>query len=111
MLTTKRAHNKSLILRRMFLWLFVIVALAFFILVIIVRIGYDYEDNKLLQLDEKDKDSLKQDMIALERSMNKIIPEFLSNWTIVKACVVLLFAIGLIFIQYFEESYAESSDQ
>jgi preprotein translocase subunit SecG len=109
MLTRQRASNKSVILRRIFLWLFVLVAVAFFIMVIVVRVSYDYEDGKLVQVDAKE--SLKQDMIALERSMGKVIPDFLSNWTIVKACVVLVFAVLLVFIQYSEENYAEKSDE
>jgi magnesium-transporting ATPase (P-type) len=109
MLTDKRRYNKSLFLRRLFLWLFVLVGITYFVGVIFVRVSYDYEDGKLVHLENKE--SLKQDMIALERSMSKIIPDFLSNWTIFRAVLVLVFAIGLIFIQWSEEAYAEVNDE
>jgi magnesium-transporting ATPase (P-type) len=109
MLTDKRRYNKSTVLRKIFLWLFVLVAITYFIGVIFVRVSYDYEDGKLVHLDNKE--SLKQDMIALERSMSKIIPDFLSNWTIFRAVLVLVFAILLIFIQYSEESFAVENDE
>jgi hypothetical protein len=87
----------------------VLVAITYFVGVIFVRVSYDYEDGKLVHLENKE--SLKQDMIALERSMSKIIPDFLSNWTIFRAVLVLVFAIGLIFIQWSEEAYAEVNDE
>jgi len=105
MLTDKRDLNKSFILRRAFKWGLTVVSVVYFAFVLTVRISYDYEDARLAtQMD--DKYGVKMDQISLERNVSKIVPDFLSNWAIFKAVLVVIFAIALFFVQSSEDEHA-----
>jgi hypothetical protein len=105
MLTNKREMNKTSVLQSIFLWSFFIFSIIYFIVVASCRIVYDYEDSKMRHT-MQDRFGLKMDEISMERGANKLIPDFLSNWAIVKSVIVLLFSVGLFFIQKSSDSYA-----
>ena len=65
---------------------------------IIGRITFEYTEVKTMMQDE-DHERLRKDEINLERSLNKIIPDFFSYWTIAYGIIMVGAAFGLIKIQ------------
>jgi heme exporter protein D len=110
MLTSMRANNKSVLMRKVFLWSNVVVSLSYLAVLIIGRVTYEYTEVKEMMQDE-DKERLRKDEINLERNLSKIIPDIFSLWTLAKAIVVVLSAFFLIEIQKQEEDEAQLVDQ
>ena len=110
MLTNLRAGNKSVLLRKIFKWCFIIVSLSYLAVLIVGRIQFEYIEVRTMMQDE-DKERLRKDEIQLERNLSKIIPDFFSYWTIARAIVVVAAAFFLIKIQHEEEEEAQLVDQ
>lgn len=110
MLSNIREHNKSLILRSIFKWSLLTVSLAYLATNIIGRITFEYTEVRTMMQDE-DRERLKKDEINLERSLNKIIPDFFSYWTIACGIIMVGAAFALFKIQQIEEEEAERVDQ
>jgi hypothetical protein len=105
MLTNLRAGNKSILLRKIFKWCFIIVSLSYLAVLIVGRIQFEYIEVRTMMQDE-DKERLRKDEIQLERNLSKIIPDFFSYWTIARAIVVVAAAFFMIKIQHEEEEEA-----
>jgi hypothetical protein len=106
MLSSARESNKSHALRVVFKWSLVAVSAAYLLTNIIGRITFEYTEVKTMMQDE-DHERLRKDQINLERSLNKIIPDFFSYWTIAYGIIMVGAACGLIKIQQIEEEWAE----
>ena len=79
---------------------------AYLLTNIIGRITFEYTEVKTMMQDE-DHERLRKDEINLERSLNKIIPDFFSYWTIAYGIIMVGAAFSLIKIQQVEEDWAE----
>jgi len=98
MLTPRRWKNKNFFLREVFKWIFFAVSLSYAVVWFIGRLSFEYDELKGM-LQEDERENAHKDELALERSLSKVIPDFLSNWTIFRVFLLLLPSIALFKIQ------------
>ena len=102
MRTNKRSLNKSVTLRKVFKWSFIAVASSYIAILVIGGISYKYAEVRTM-MQEDDSLRLHKEEIQLDRDLNKIIPDFFSAWTVLRAIVMAAAAFALLKIQSEEE--------
>jgi len=105
-----RHRNKSIILREIFKWIFITVSLSYLAIQIIGR-GIIWYDEVREMVQDEDRDKLRKEEYDNEKMFAKIIPDFFSYWTLVRAIVIVIAAFLLITIQKEEELEAKRKDE
>lgn len=109
MVSHMREKNKSLVLRYVFKWGLLVVSLAYLLILVMGHITAGYTEVKTMMLDE-DKEQLRRNEVNFERTLNKVIPNFLSYWNFGFSIVMVGVAFALFKIQQVEEEEGKKVD-
>jgi len=88
MLTKLREKNKATIWRVIFKWAFLITSCTYFAALLVGHVISEYTEVKSMMQDE-DKERLRYDEMQYEKTMYKIIPDFLSYWNYLWAILLI----------------------
>ena len=109
MLTCIRARNKSVILRKVFKWAFIVASSLYLLVLVVAHAGAEYTDVRQMMQDE-DHERLAKNEEIWERELDKIIPDCLSYWNFLIGAILLGASLSLIKIQAEEEEEASKVD-
>ena len=110
MLSNLRHKNKSVLARTIFKWAFLVMTIVYLLVVIIGHSTAEYTEIKTMMLDE-DRERLRRNELNFERTLEKIIPDFLSYWHFALGIIMLGAAILLFKIMTEEAAEAKKVDE